>query len=428
VFRKKRELYRTIVGILGKEKSSQFTNGVGKTFRSRYMQQGRMFNRGFPDEWVSHFPLILRLILSEAPEEQRWPRLLLFIFSRYCSKNYVHQGFCPECYFSIIHTEDRMGGKLFCQACGKEIIWTYYINSRTINGLFSSFHADEISRMKDDIERIVRSHDEAYEGEIFDENFAAFFKEEPPPNEDGSDVSEDVEDTPLVDQRVSPKEGRGRPRVLGIKEAEFKIISFKDVLSKVETALKKIYTESEAVDLNLKYVYNTYKQEIQYFEGYITEDDKYPRGFFTKIENYVNYHFKLPPKEEVRTFSLDERGARTGTSRGMIIAALTELNFTKYLNQVTLICEKIWKYPKPNLSKHRDKIIYECVLQKEIFKRLCEKYKRKSNINQNHVLLYIMRRYGYTWNEGDFHINFQESTRDKQTKLMNEIFSIIDQK
>lgn len=452
VYARKRELCKTMIGILGKEKTNQFTNGVGKLFRSRYLQQSKLFNKGFPEQWINSLPVSLKTILKGVSEEERWPRTLIFLFSNYCSRNYVHQGFCPGCYHPIInevaHDEHvSSGGKLFCRACGKEIEWTYYINPRTIRILFSKFHTEEIEKMKLNVESIIGKEIETDEERGFDDILDLYishdYEEE---GMDGETLEHENEEWCCSQEKkrvqrekktdeprtTSPGSGRGRPRSESPRKVseEYKTISFGDVIERVREKIFEIYGEEpkHSLERRLKIVYQTFRMELQTLEGFVDEEDKYPRAFLSKIENYVRYHFKLPPKEEVRLLPLCEKGGREGTNRGMIISALTELKFSKYLNYVTLICEKLWNYQKPDFSRHRDDIIYECVLQKEIFTRLSYKYGRKSNLNQQLILLFILQRYGYMWTEEDFKIKFHEDTKTKQLGIMKEIFSVIDQK
>lgn len=455
LFSRKRELCRTMMGILGKERSSQLTNGAGKVFRSKYIHQGKFLDRGFPSQWIGFLPPILKEILQTSPEERRWPLTIMYIFSKYCSRMHVYQGFCPGCYFPILRDTGEMitsGGKLFCYACGKEIDWTYYLNPRTIRVLFSGFHSLEIDEMKAIIREKIHDEDGGMEN---DEGFETMLenciqetrideREEFPlsvregAERMGSETSSMEEDPRSLPERgvgktrVSPGTGRGRPRTESPEskppEKIFKIISFREVLDLVRDFMRKTYSDDcPKIEQRLKDVYQVYKAEIQAFEG-LNEEAKFPRGFFHKIEKYIRHYFKVPPKEEVRSLPLDERGGKEGTSRGMVISSLVNLNLTMFLDQTNLICEKMWGYSLPDLSKHRDQILFECVLQKEVFMRLSSDFGRKSNLSQQLIFMYVVQRHGYAWTEEDFHINFSETTKKKQLGIMHEIFEIIDRK
>jgi hypothetical protein len=356
---------------------------------------------------------------------------------------YVHQGFCPGCHFPILRdTEDidASGGKLFCNACGKEIEWTYHINPRSLKTLFSGFHSLEVDTMREDIRKRIIAEEFRVEGDETIEDVLWFSSAEAVPElslqeERGSDnsdnpVEEPDEDDPPPKKPVSPGAGRGRPRSESpeskVPEKVFKIISFREVMDRIREFMKRVYSEdSSKIEQRLKDVYHTYKTEIQAFEG-LNEEEKYPRGFISKIDKYVRHYYKTPPREEIQAAPLDEKGGKTGTNRGMIISALMNLNHGNFIDQTSFICEKLWGYSLPNLSEHRDQILYECVLQKEVFMRLSSNIGRKSNLSQQLILMYVTQRHGYRWSEEDFHITFSESTKKKQLSIMEEIFEVID--
>lgn len=440
VYARKRELCRTMMSILGKERVSQLTNGAGKTFRSKYIQQSKLFGKGFPMHWFSYLPPILKDVLQGSQEEVRWPKLIIFLLSGYSSRNFIHQGFCPGCYFPILRQiveTEISGGKLFCHACGKEIEWTYNMNPRSLRVLFSGFHPKEILDMKENVySRIREEGEDLHEEENALENILKIcvHSEEKVEFEEtnGQDCESSGDDamSRQPKKRSSPGGGRGRPRSESpdskSPEQEFKIVSFKDILEKVREFLCKTYKEETSrLDQRLKDVYQAFKTEIQNFEGLI-EEVKYPRGFLSKIDKYVRHYFKVPSKEEVQSLPLNEKGAKDGTHRGMVIAALASLDHANLLDQTSLICEKLWGYSLPDLSEHRDQILYECVLQREIFSRLSPNFGRKSNIHQQLIFMLVIQRYGYRWTEEDFRISFSDSTRKKQMDIMREIFQIID--
>lgn len=448
IYTRKRDLCRTMMGILGRERSPQLTNGAGKLFRSKYIHRGKCLDRGFPSQWVVFLPPLLKEILQDSPEDRRWPLTIMYIFSRFCSRVHVHQGFCPGCYFPILRDTgdmDTSGGKLFCYACGKEIEWTYHFNPRSIRVLFSGFHFLEIEEMRG----VVRSRIELDESSLDDdEKFEAVLENclrEPVSGDKELDgVSEDVEDgVPATEacaeddiserggkKTVSPGGGRGRPRSESppgkSPEKVFKIVSFREVTERIRKFMQRVYSDSRLkIEQRLKDMYQSYKTEIQAFEGLI-EEARYPRGFFHKIEKYIRHYFKVPSKEEVRGLPPDERGGKPGTNRGMIISALINLNLSNFIDQTSLICERLWGYGLPNLSEHRDQILFECILQKEVFLRLSSELGRKSNLNQQLIFMFVVQRHGYKWLEEDFHIIFSETTKKKQMGIMRGIFEIID--
>lgn len=434
VYSRKRELCRAMVGVLGKERSIQISTGAGKVFRSKYIRQGKLFFRGFPEQWIPVLPPVLKDILKDVEADRRWPLTIIFIFSGYCSRVYVHQGFCSGCYFPILRdTEDidSSGGKLFCHSCGKEVEWTYYISPQAIQALFSSFHPKEIEDMKILVRSRVVSEHSVEEDVVFGDFLESCFQTMGMDSEEElPDSSSKFSTSPSSKKTVSPGEGRGRPRLekqTPSPEYLFNIVPFRDVSERVRNFVRRVYSdETLKIEQRIRDIYQGYRSEIQAFEGCV-EEEKYPRGLFSKIDKYVRHYYKVPTSEEVRELPLDEFGGKRGTSRGMILSALSSLNQSNLLNQTSLLCEKLWGYKLPDLSRHRDQIIYECVLQKEVFLRLSSDIGRKSNLNQTLILMYIIQRHGYPWTERDFHISFSENTIKKQTEILGEIFKIIDQ-
>ncbi|MEB3185682.1 MAG: hypothetical protein VKM97_07335 [Cyanobacteriota bacterium] len=447
IYARKRDLCRTMVGVLGKERSPQLTNGAGKFFRSKYIHQGKFLGRGFPSQWVIFLPPLLKEILHDSPEERRWPLTIMYIFSKFCSRVHVHQGFCPGCYFPILRDigeMDTSGGKLFCYACGKEIEWTYHLNPRTIRVLLSGFHPLEIEDMKGVVRTKIMLEDSKFEDdEKFEPMLENCLKEPVTGEKELKVLSEDESDESIKPhmgedipekggkKTVSPGVGRGRPRSESPEgkdpEKIFKIISFREVVEKIREFMRRVYSdECPKLEQQLKDVYQAYKAEIQAFEG-LNEEARYPRGFFHKIEKYIRHYYKVPSKEEVQGLPLDERGGKPGTNRGMVISALNNLNLSSFIDQTSLICEKLWGYSLPNLSEHRDQILFECILQKEVFLRLSSDLGRKSNLSQQLIFMFVVQRHGYKWLEEDFHISFSDTTKKKQMGIMRGIFEIIDQ-
>jgi hypothetical protein len=109
----------------------------------------------------------------------------------------------------------------------------------------------------------------------------------------------------------------------------------------------------------------------------------------------------------------------------MIYEALEELNYSVFLPHVSFIANKLWGYEFPNFDGKRLNIIVDCIVQRQVFSKLSSIYGRRSNLNQQLVLMRITDKYGYKWNEEDFKIFFTEGTKNRQLEILKEVMGVM---
>jgi hypothetical protein len=448
-YARKRDMRKAMSMVLHHDKGCLTTNGLGKLFRSRYAQQNRFVHQGFPDVWIQYFPVVLRNALKGVLNaERRWLVTIIYIFSRHCSSNYIQQGYCSSCLFPIIQQRSQgiVAGKLYCLSCKKEIDWTYFMNPRTICLILSGFHIQEIEESKQRvIDSVMNDPDQLFSGgnteePFFEDVLDSYISmrmevDEPSPksfSQEPEIPAEPIEPPPTekepLDNNASEVERFNK--IVQVEDSmypdEHNMPSFSSVVVHVIQTLQGIYGKDSMIDIKIaKESYAIFRSEILSFEG--KNQAQVPRGLIPKIERYVCHYYKLPGKEEIKKLPLTDKGDRAGTSRKMIYDALNDLSLSKYSHMISKIAHKLWGSQLPTMKEHYLEILHDCVLQREVFNRLSSTYGRKTNIGQKVILMFISKRYGYSWDEDDFRVNFSPTTLNKHMDILKEIFAIIDQ-
>lgn len=449
-FKHKRELWKTLNDIIEKENGHCISNtGIGKTFRSRYIQQSQFNFYKFPDTWITLLPNIIREVLYNLglPEE-RWLVVILYIYSKHCNAMYIHQGYCSACLYPIINPRDvqQNGGKLYCHSCHKEIDWTYYINQRTLKNFFSTFHRLEIEKLQDTLstELYRRSDEWDISKGCFEPLLVEYFGDVSPPSDEDLETEVDVpnseeedEDNLETEEEPKPEKPKATPskprptkrttkKESVKKRLQYVFPDYKTTMEEVKKRLMDLF-KGEEPDLSdvktLKETYNAYLTEIYNFEG--VDVPRLPKGLLISVDKYVTHHFMAPPKDQVLTMELTDKGTKPGTSRKMIYEALEELNYSAFLPHVSFIANKLWGYEFPNFDGKRLNIIVDCIVQRQVFSKLSSIYGRRSNLNQQLVLMRITEKYGYKWNEEDFKIFFTEGTKNRQLEILKEVMGVM---
>lgn len=440
-FKRKRELCRVMTNIINNDKGCLINSGVGKIFRSRYAQQTKFIHSEFPDSWLQYLPIVLRNSLKNIPEhDKRWAITILYVLSKHCTVNYLQQGYCPSCLFPIINqrSQGTVGGKLYCPGCKKEIEWTYYMNPRTICIILSGFHLTEIDSMISDLKaNILRDPENFIPNNIQDNFFEDILDEymkntseyigskplkipDPSITVDKKTKHESTNDNDSDSLSCSDNESSTSCQT---SDEEYVFPSLTLVTERVMNCIKHIYGEAKYLDnKTIKDMYNMYKEDIQNFEGVCNE--AIPRGLIPKVERYVKHYFKLPPKEEIRKREFNAKGDRVGTNRKMIYDALGDLTMTKYYCLVTVIANKLWGSKIPSIAPNHLSVIVDCIVQKEVFNRMTF-HGRKANLNQKLILMYILKRHGYAWDEEDFNVTYNRTTISKHLDILRDIFTVI---
>lgn len=438
-FKHKRDLWKTLSAIIEKENGHCISNtGIGKAFRSRYIQQSLFDFYKFPESWIGLLPTVLREVLSGIglPEE-RWLVVIMYIYSKHCNTFYIHQGYCSACLYPIINARDvqQHGGKLYCHSCHKEIDWTYYINQRTLKTFFSTFHKLEIEKLQDGLSNELFRHSDHWDISkgCFEPLLFEYFDETSPPSDEDIDTEEEMEEKDIkvekpktVPPSVSKNVKKNTKKESVKKRLQYIFPDYKTTIDEVKKRLTDLF-KGEEPDLSdvktLKETYNAYLSEIYNFEG--VEIPRLPKGLLTSVDKYVTHHFMIPPREQVLAMGLTEKGTKPGTSRKMIYEALEELNYSSYTSHVSFIANKLWGYEFPNLDGKRLNIIVDCIVQRQVFSKLSSIYGRRSNLNQQLVLMRITEKYGYKWNEEDFKIFFTEGTKNRQLEILKEVMGVM---
>lgn len=435
---KKRRIHNALTEVLNNSASGSIPGLVGKGFRSRFARQSKILEREFIDRWITFLPRVLQRIVSRGPREQRWPRTVLYTFTNHCDVRYVHHGFCTGCYFPIINDGESAGlsaGKLYCHSCCKEIEWTYFMNPRTIHFLFSQFSTEEIEQMKqavsDAICEDISDEDDARDEGGYRSVLHRYIGRAP--HQDPSICDPPTSSTPPTfspDHRVQPATPHRVRRSYSRKppqKMEQDNVKNSDVSPTVDTVAERLaalFGNDHTPLLSSKPFCYSIAKDLQNFEA--VSPPILERGLIPRIERYILHYFGVPSKEEVRARPLNERGAREGTNRKMIISALVGLNANSMIPHVSFIAHKLWHYAIPDLSEHRSKIIDDCTLFREVAMRLEGSGGNKWRVNQNICLVFVLNKHGYPWTLDDFRIHMRTPLQKRQWETVCEVFEIIE--
>lgn len=406
IYQRKRYIRNTISSILNNEKTTCLTStGVGKSYRARCANQSLFISKGFNSKWIQILPSGVSEVISKlSSDEERWMAMLAFLFSKGCSDNFIHSGFCPLCIFPIIIPKEINGAgssTIYCPACFKEITWTYFINNSGIKDIFSKFHPREVSVILDSLCPKDEEPGDYYQGimrEIYIRGVSS--DEIPVPIDDSGEGSCSSSTNPSQSSHRPPSPQNIQVVRQRIDQEQPK---FKQAFAIILDKLEKIYG-SDKPTIDRKSVKDSYEQfasELYNIEGgYVI---KVPRGFFPALKRYMDYY----------------HSSENRITRKMINDALISLGYDEYTKHISYIAHKMYNRPYPDFSSKRTNILIECVLMKIMFGVMSGKGNKRVHVSNYYIIHNVLENNGFEWSEDSFRIS--ENTKKKQESIMKDI-------
>jgi hypothetical protein len=185
-----------------------------------------------------------------------------------------------------------------------------------------------------------------------------------------------------------------------------------------QTQLMQTTIVSENKTLNCKDGYEdreNFEKALYRFQG--KQVNHPPERLFKELDMYFqSFDPPLPKGEEIRLLPLASKGVKKGTSKSMMLKALSETNNSVFYEDVNLVCHLYWGWSLPDLSADEEKIMNDYDTTQEVYKRLPKD--RKSSLNTQYRLWQHLKIRGYHYPIEDFKIVKTHDILVEHDKLM----------
>lgn len=139
---------------------------------------------------------------------------------------------------------------------------------------------------------------------------------------------------------------------------------------------------------------NNFIKVLSKFEG--KNVSLIPDILYKKLDDYFisrdmekgEYYKKQPHNEE---------GKKDGTSKKKMWAALEELGYNQYYDEINYITHVYWGWKLPDLTLYRDQIIKDYQITQQVWQRIKKDYKRSASLGTSFRLLSHLRAVGYPY-------------------------------
>jgi hypothetical protein len=166
---------------------------------------------------------------------------------------------------------------------------------------------------------------------------------------------------------------------------------------------------------------NNFYRALVRFQG--KQESKLPDELFSHLDQYFK-SYRLPTGDIAKSRPLDERGRRVGTTFAMLITALKNLGYSQYYDDARLICRLYWGWTLPDLSPLEDKIMADYDAFQSVYRT--RKNNRKSSLNTQLLLYYLLRRNGVPCYREDFKIITTHEICMAQEIMIKDIFKYLN--
>lgn len=164
-----------------------------------------------------------------------------------------------------------------------------------------------------------------------------------------------------------------------------------------KTVLVQNIIISENKGNNMKEGYEdreNFEKALHRFQG--KQVNQPPKKLYSELDEYfMSFNPPLPTGDIIRKLPLQQNGSKKGTSRSMIIKALSETGNSVFYDDVNLICHLYWGWALPDLSADEDKIMNDYDITQEIYKKIPKD--RKSSLNTQYRLWQHLKIRGYNY-------------------------------
>jgi hypothetical protein len=163
---------------------------------------------------------------------------------------------------------------------------------------------------------------------------------------------------------------------------------------------------------------SNFTKAIFRFEG--TQKVNLPEDLEQRLDSYfINQN--LPICSEVRDFPLTVDGKKEGTTRILMEKALLAIGYSKYYEDINLICHQLWGWELPSLQHLMDSMMEIYRKTQEVFDRM-ENKDRQSALNTQYRLFKTLQLLEYPCTHSDFKLLKNETLMkyDNMWKTMCE--------
>lgn len=109
-----------------------------------------------------------------------------------------------------------------------------------------------------------------------------------------------------------------------------------------------------------------FRRALIRFEGL---QDRPNKIIYEKLDNYFKER-GMPSSKEIKKMPLNDRGKKDGTSREILIQALSAIKYSEYYEDCNLIANELWGWVLPNLTHVREKIYKHYSITQKIFYKI----------------------------------------------------------
>jgi rubrerythrin len=137
-----------------------------------------------------------------------------------------------------------------------------------------------------------------------------------------------------------------------------------------------------------------FEKALYRFQG--KQINKPPERLYKELDNYFkSFNPPLPTGDIIKSYPLLPNGSKKGTSRSMILKALSETGNSVFYEDVNLITHIYWGWTLPDLSAEEANILNDYDITQEVYKKIQKD--RKSSLNTQYRLWQHLRIRGFNY-------------------------------
>ena len=139
---------------------------------------------------------------------------------------------------------------------------------------------------------------------------------------------------------------------------------------------------------------NNFIKVLSKFEG--KNVSPIPDILYEQLDNYfLNRDMKIG--DYYKKHPCDDQGKKEGTSKKKMWAALEELGYNQYYDEINYITHVYWGWKLPDLTLYRDQIIKDYQITQQVWQKIKKDYKRSASLGTSFRLLSHLRAVGYPY-------------------------------
>lgn len=139
---------------------------------------------------------------------------------------------------------------------------------------------------------------------------------------------------------------------------------------------------------------NNFVKVLSKFEG--KNVSLIPDSLYKELDEYF-LSKDMKKGDYYKKLECNEEGKKEGTSKKKMWAALEELGYNQYYDEINYINHVYWGWKLPDLTLYRDQIIKDYQITQQVWKRIKKDYKRSASLGTSFRLLSHLRAVGYPY-------------------------------